>query len=80
MEEQFSEFKIGETVKVIDSMCNIIDEEEPPERQIKENKYYKIVDITTGELSGLFLYTIQDIVTEITCSYMVDEWQIERMN
>lgn len=80
MKELCSEFKIGEVVKVIDSMCNIIDEEEPPERQITENKCYKIVDVTTGELSEEILYTIQDIKTNITCAYMVDDWQIEKVN
>lgn len=79
MKKIYSEFKIGEVVKVIDSMSNIIDEEEPLERRIIENKCYKIVDVTTGELSEEILYTIQDIKTNITCAYMVDEWQIESM-
>lgn len=80
MEELCSEFKIGDVVKIIDSMCNILDEAEPIERQITENNYYKIIDITTDELSEELLYTIQDIKTNITCAYMVDEWQIEKAN
>ncbi|WP_436962316.1 hypothetical protein [Staphylococcus shinii] len=77
MKKVNSEFKRMEIVKATSHLDDIYQSMLDKEFQVKSNNLYKIIEIEYDEETSHYLYTIKDVMTNVTVGSVVSEYEIE---